>query len=483
MGSSATGATPHDTGKGLALPGLLVGLAAGFAAYGIIEFWIDGRDDNVIAVTALFFTITAAAAYLLLAEKTVFLKAVFGAALIAVTLALPDYFMATAAGNETDNLAEFPTLFWFLVSRGLAAYLMVTLIKASISSSAPPSYDQVFFHGLTMPLIAGGAKLFALLAVVLLFAWARLLKEFDVNFFNKLFQEPWFLLPFTGAIGGLSISLMRGLQSVLGALRYVLLLLCRILIVITALFTVTLLLVIAFKGVAVVFDRPYPSAWMMALALIGMLIFNGVYQNGEGGPPPFWLRLPALITLIGFPVYTLIAFYAFWLRVGEYGLTPPRIAGLAVNGLIAAYSVVCIAGLITELNWRAKRWMPFVSPLNTMMALLWVVVLTALATPLVNPWAISAKSQYARIAGERVAIEEFDFGYMRFKLGTYGDEALEKMLSLDEHPEIDAIRDGVKRARSAKSYWEYKNPGIANGVPGDAESSDEHNQTSGDGGR
>lgn len=459
--SIAENGRARGAGKGLALPGLIIGLLTGFAVYGIVEFWIDGRDDNILGITTLFFIVTASAAYLLLAEAGSFLKAIGGALLIAALLVLPDYFMATVAGNEIDNLSDFPTLFWFLAARGLAAYILVTLVKAGFDSGAPPAYADVFFHGITMPLIAGGAKLIALLAVVLLFAWAYLLKALDVDFFNALFQEPWFLLPFMGAIGGLSIALMRGLQSVLGALRYVLLLLCRILMLITAVFTVTLLLVLAVKGVAPVFDRPYPSAWMMGLALVGMLIFNGVYQNGEAGPPPLWLRLPTLITLIGFPVYALIAFYAFWLRIGEFGLTPPRITGLAINALIAAYSVVCIAGLVTELNWRGKRWMPLVGSLNTMMAALWVAVLIALATPLVNPWAISAKSQYDRVANERVAVEEFDFGYMRFELGKYGDRMLEKMLALEDHRDIGAIRDGVKRARSAKSYWEYKNPGVA----------------------
>ncbi len=454
-------------GKGLALPGLIVGLLTGLAAYGVIEYWIDGRDDNALAITALFFIVTASAAYLLLAEAGALVKAIGGAIVIAALLVLPDYYMAGVSGNETNNLSEFPTVFWFLVSRGLAAYLLVTLIKAALESGMPPAYPPVFFHGITIPLIAGGAKLFALLAVVFLFAWAKLLKELDVNFFHNLFQEPWFLLPFAGAIGGLSIALMRGLQSVLGALRYVLLLFSRILMVITALFTVTLLLVLALKGVPIVFDRPYPSAWMMGLALTGMLIFNGVYQNGEGGAPPLWLRLPTVITLIGFPIYTLIAFYALWLRIGEYGLTPPRITGLAITGLIAAYSVVCLAGLVTELNWRAKRWMPLVGSLNTVMAAFWVIVLVALATPMANPWAISAKSQYARVAGERVAIEEFDFGYMRFELGKYGDRLLEKMLSLENHPDAAAIRDGVKRARSAQNYWEYKNGDLVDSLAAD----------------
>ena len=454
-----------DYGKGLALPGLVIGLLTGLAVYGIVEFWIDDRDSRPIPFTVLFFTVTASTSYLLLAETGRFLKPLIGALLIAALFVTPDYFMASAAGDARPNLGEFPAIFWFMISRSLSAYLLVTLVKASIEDGAPPPYRGVFFHGVTMPLIAGGAKVFAGLALVLLFAWARLLKEMDVNFFNKLFQEPWFILPFLGAIGGLSIALMRGQQAVLGALRYVILLFCRIAIIITAVFTATGLAILATKGFDVVFEREYPAIWMISLAFSGMLIFNGVYQNGEGAPPPAWLRIPSLVSLLGFPIYAGLACWGLWLRVGEYGLTPPRIAGLAIAGLAATYSLVALAGFVTELNWRARRWMPVIAPLNTLMAALWVVVLIALASPLANPWAMSAASQYARIADQRVAASEFDYGYLRFKLGDYGEKELDRMLTLSNHPEAGEIRDGVARARGANSYWEYKRGENAPEIP------------------
>ncbi|WP_395073950.1 hypothetical protein, partial [Hyphococcus sp.] len=457
----------ENSGKGLALPGLAIGLLTGLAVYAVVEYWLDGRDDNPLALATLFFIVTSSAAYLLLAERGAVLKSAIGALLIAALLFGPDYYLFAAASGDGNNLSPFPAIFW-VFARGLAAYLMVTLVKAAHESGVPPAYGPVFFHGITIPLIAGGAKLFAGLALVLLFAWAKLLKELDVNFFNTLFQEAWFILPFLGAIGGLSIAMMRGQQAVLGALRFVLLLLARILMIITAVFTITLLIVFATKGVGIVFDRPYPSAWMMGLALLGMLIFNGVYQNGESGPPPLWLRLPTLITLIGFPVYAGLAFYAFYLRIDAYGLTPPRIAGIAVNGLIATYSIVCLAGLLTEANWRGKRWMPLVGPLNTIMAALWIAVLLLLASPLINPWAMSAKSQYALLANKRIAVADFDFGYLRFSLGKYGDEALEKLAALDTHPEAAAIRAGVEQAKAANSYWLYKHPEFAHEESTDA---------------
>lgn len=461
-------ATDNGAGKGLALPGLLIGLLTGLAVYSIIEYWIDGRDDNPLALAVLLFITTLSAAYLLLAERGALLKAGLGALLIAAILFGPDYYLFDKVNAEDADLTPFPVIFW-MFTRGLAAYLLVTLFKAAQESGVPPAYGPVFFHGITMPLIAGGAKLFAGLALILLFAWARLLKELDVNFFNDLFQEAWFIWPFLGAIGGLSIAMMRGQQAILGALRFVLLLLARILMIITAVFTVTLLIVFATKGVGIVFDRPYPSAWMMSLALLGMLIFNGVYQNGEGPPPPLWLRLPTLITLIGFPVYAGLAFYAFYLRIDAYGLTPTRIAGIAVNGLVALYSIVCIAGLLTEANWRGKRWMPLVGPLNTLMAALWIAVIVALATPLLNPWAMSARSQYSLLANGRIAAADFDFGYLHFSLGKEGDKALERLLALDNHPEAAAIREGVANARAASSYWIYKHPEYARDEEGESE--------------
>ena len=444
-------------GKGLALPGLIIGLITGFAVYGIVEFWIKDIDDNPLALTVLFFTVTTAISYLLLAERDRFAKAAIGAIAIAGLMIVPDYFISSTAGSNGTSLEYFPAVFWFFISRALIVYLLVTMVKSSLENGGFPPYERVFFHGLTMPLIAIGAKIFAGLALLLLIAWAQLLKEMDVIFFHKLFQEPWFIFPFLGAIGGLSIGLMRGQQAVLGALRFILLLFSRIVMPITALFTITLMFVLVAKGTGIIFDRPYPSAWMIGLALTGMLIFNGVYQNGEGGPPPTWLRLSTIITLTGFPIYAGLAFYAILLRTGAYGLTPPRIGGLAITGLVAAYSVVCVAGLITELNWRGKRWMPLVGSLNTLMAVAWVVVLTVIATPIANPWAISATSQYNRIANETVSAAEFDFGYLQFKLGKPGQAALDRMLALD-HPEKAEIQAGVDRARAADNYWQYKTP-------------------------
>lgn len=450
-------AETYRPGPAFALFGLVVGLAAGLAVYAIEEYWLDESANQRLAPTVLLAVAAFAAALLLLAERKARLKAVLPAAAIAGILAYPTYFLLAAA-EPNNNLSKFPLIFWLLAGGPLAGFLMLTLAKAALLEGAPPPYRAVFFHGLTLPLIAGGAKVFALLALVLLFAWAALLRAMDVDFFHSLFQEPWFILPFVGAVGGLSIAMMRGLESVLGALRFLLLLFCRIAMPITAVFSVTFIAVLAFNGPQSVLEQPYPGPIMLALALAGMLIFNGVYQNGEGGAPPLWLRVSTITALLAFPVYAGLAAYAFWLRIDEYGLTPARIAGAAASGLAALYSVVCVAGLLTELNWNGKRWMPLVAPFNTLMAVTWILVLLALASPLGDPWALSAKSQEQRLVLGKAAAADFDYGYLRFSLGSPGEAALARLAAMRDHPEAEEIRAGVARAKAARNRWEYDNP-------------------------
>ena len=457
-----------ESGRGLGLLSLLVGLATGGAAYWITDRWIDASTPSPLSVTVLLTITSFAAGWLLLSERRDFIRPIFPAAIIASVIALPTWHIMRTGSAADGSLDAFPIGFWFVVSAPLAFYLMLTLAKASLETGTPPKYPSVYFHGLTLPLVAAGAKIFAGLSLVLLFAWAALLKQMDVRFFSELFDEPWFILPFLGAVGGLSIAMIRGQQAVLGALRFVLLLFSRIAMPIMALFSITFLAALALKGPGAILNADMffgrPAAVILFLAFSGMLIFNGVYQNGEGAPPPAWLRLSTAVAIALFPVYTGLAAHGVWTRIAEYGLTPPRIGGCAMTMLAFAYSLVLIVGLLTEANWRAQKWMPMTAPLNTLMATSWVVVLVGLSSPLVNMWAISAQSQERLLLSGQVDAEKFDFGYLKFRLGAYGDAALARIEQAD-HPQSDIIRREIDRVRSVETYWEYQNPELAIGEP------------------
>jgi hypothetical protein len=354
---------------------------------------------------------------------------------------------------------------------------MTVLGKSALQSRGAPDYTAVFFHGVTLPIIAGGAKLFAGLAVLLLFAWANLLKSFDVTFFVELFDESWFMMPFFGAVGGLSIAMIRGLQSTLGALRYLLLLLSRLMTPIMAMFSLTFLAIVVIRGPAAILEQDMlpgvafgqSAAIMLGLAFVGMLLFNGVYQNGEGAPPPAWLRIANNICLLIFPVYAGLAAFAIFERVGAYGLTPLRIIAITLSFLAFAYSIVGFAGLITELNWRSKRWMPLVARLNIGMAVVWVVAMLAISSPLLNPWAMSARSQENLLLSQKITAEDFDYKFLRFKTGRWGKAALERLSTETAHPENAIIRERAAAALAAENRYSFEAPVIEEQAPEETE--------------
>jgi len=457
---------PAESGRGLGLLSLIVGLATGGAVYWITDKWIDASTPSPLSITILQSIVAFAAGWLLLSERRDFIRPIIPAAVIAAIIAVPTWTLSQLATAADGNLGEFPVFFWFVLSAPLATYLMLTLAKALLETGLPPKYSSVFFHGLTLPLVAGGAKIFAGLSLVLLFAWAALLKQMDVNFFSELFDEPWFILPFLGAIGGLSIAMIRGQQAVLGALRFVLLLFSRIAMLIMAICSALFLIVLIWKGPGAILNAGFffgrPAAVILFLAFSGMLIFNGVYQNGDGEPPAAWLRLSTMVAIALFPVYTGLSAYGLWARIAEYGLTPARIGGAVMTLLAFGYSIVLVAGLITELNWRGRKWMPLVAPANTLMALVWIFILIAISSPAFNMWALSAKSQERLLLSGKVDAAKFDYGYLKFELGDYGDAALGRLKGA-AHPQSDIIRREIDRARAAETYWEYRNPDFAGG--------------------
>ncbi|HXI87795.1 MAG TPA: hypothetical protein VNH64_10075, partial [Parvularculaceae bacterium] len=141
--------------SGFALFGLLVGLATGFALYAVAQYLITANPEAYLPKTAFCAIVFFSAAFLLLSSDGAIVRAIPPAAVIAAILAGPTWFMLTHVGKN-ELYAPFPIYGWFFVGGPIAAYLMTTLAKASLEERTPPPYRAVFFHGLTLPLIAAG---------------------------------------------------------------------------------------------------------------------------------------------------------------------------------------------------------------------------------------------------------------------------------------------------------------------------------------
>ncbi len=419
-----------------------------------VLLWFIGKGevipDDMSAQFAALVVSFAAGFYLLWRREQIvarlafiFVQAIFLAALTWLSFWNSGY----------DDTAA--VMFWMLVGGPLMGFLLTAFARASFRQrSLFWPYKALWQSGssiLADMLVAGAVGIAAIGFVAL---WGVAFESFGMTWAAKITHSAIFLLPLGGAAAGLAAGLARSNARLGEAVRSVLLIGCRIGLPLAALFSLVFAIGLVGGGTASLEKVPLtPAGLLLALALMSELIFNGVYQDGNKVPSR-WLRISTWVTLVILPVYTVAAATALWMRVDAYGLTPSRMIALVALTLTAAYTVLLLAGLISEfMARRFTGWMPPVAKLNTGMAFVWILTLVLMQTPLLDPIGVSARNQAGRLISGKADPETFDYGFLRFKLGRPGAQAFEQISELDD----PAFQAGIARAKAAENYWNYKN--------------------------
>ena len=363
-------------------------------------------------------------------------------------------FLTWLSLTSSANASDAPLVFWVAIGGPLLGFLLTAFARASLRERTlfwP--YKALWQSGASILADAIIAAAVGMAAIAFVALWGAAFKSFDMTWAAKVTHSPSFLLPLGGAAAALAGGLARSNTRLGEAVRSILLIGCRIGLPLAALFSLVFTLGIVGGGVDSLEKVPLtPTGLLLALALISELIFNGVYQDGHEKPPR-WLRLSTWLALAILPIYTLSAAAALWMRVEAYGLTPSRTIALIALTLTAAYTILLLAGLLSEFFARKlSTWMPPVAKLNTAMALVWVATLVLIHTPVLDPIALSARNQEARLISGKVMPADFDFGFLKFKLGKPGQAVLSRLEAAGD-PDILA---GIAKAKAAENYWEYK---------------------------
>jgi hypothetical protein len=283
---------------------------------------------------------------------------------------------------------------------------------------------------------------------LLLFLAGALFKLIGVQAIQKLIGETAFAFPATGLMFAAAVhmavqltearaGLVRGVRTVgLTLLAW----LSPLMVVIAAGFLATL----PFTGLAPLWGTKAATALLLAAAAALIILVNAAYQDGIEPPStiPRWAARIAGLLLI--PIVILAA-YALWLRVNQYGLTPDRV-------FAGAYLVVAIGFTVGYAVAALKPgpWMKTLEPTNLIMAAVCVLLLIALFTPIADPARLSVASQVKRLEGGKVTADKFDFQFLRFDSGRYGRLALERLKA--HHDTEVAKRAGEAAASTEKRY-------------------------------
>ncbi|WP_160151921.1 DUF4153 domain-containing protein [Microbulbifer sp. ALW1] len=350
----------------------------------------------------------------------------------------------------------------FIVTTAIASFVVAFLLRAcatGVQRLRRPEYPALFHYSWDIALTVGLTLVFTAIFWLILFLWQALFSLVGVALFRELFSKEWFIFPVTGLVVGCGAVLFRSQQSFVLTLKRLLRTMLVALLPLLALLTIVFLATLPFTGLQPIWNTGHGSALLLWLVALLLFFSNGVIQDEfPFSRYPKWVNRVLLLALVVAPFYTAFALYGLMLRVQQYGWTPERLWGFVV-----AFTLMLLATSYSlAILRRGEHWGAWLRRINTGLALWVLAACLVTQSPLANFWRISATSQMARLQQEQVELAEFDFFFLRQKLGRPGLEALQQIATLpavQQDPQMAAYL--VELLKSAPSDWSLRQNPVA----------------------
>jgi hypothetical protein len=215
------------------------------------------------------------------------------------------------------------------------------------------------------------------------------------------------------------------------------------------------LLTLPATGLAPLWKTGHATFLMLWLQVFLLFFLNAAYQDGTQPPGyPGWLRGALRAAVLSVPAYASLSAYSLWLRIAQHGLSVDRIWAALFIVVIALYGVGYVYAA-----FRDGPWMGAIGRVNIAMAGVVVALIVAVNSPLLEPKRMAAADQVSRLLSGRVAAAKFDFDYLRFSLGVFGDRALQKLAAGPAgHPEAAEIKRLASATLAKARRWEAPGP-------------------------
>ncbi|QXH51821.1 DUF4153 domain-containing protein [Pseudomonas fakonensis] len=379
------------------------------------------------------------------------LRGLRGAGWLVLALAL----LVSAVGGRLFNHGDgqgFMQQSWYLAAVGLVYIFAAFILAWPHREGLRPRYQDLFKHAWNNVFIVLLALLLTGLFWSLVWLCSGLFQMVGITLVKDAMSGPVFLWLVLPVVFSLGMRMGRENEKVIGLLRGILLTLCRFLLPLSALIAVVFTLTLPFTGLQPVWDTGYSTALLLTLAGINLFMVNGVFQDGQQGQV-YVAPLKRLVeaSLLCMPVLVGLAAYASWLRIDQYGLTPYRILAAL---LVTVMGLHALAALWAVLASR-RSWLHTLQVSNPWVALISAVLVLAYYTPLLDPYALSTKSQVQRLLDGRTAVADFDASALYWHLGAPGRAA---MADLEAQLEGDQLLDHARREQLRKQLAQLNKP-------------------------
>ena len=219
-----------------------------------------------------------------------------------------------------------------------------------------------------------------------------------------------------------------------------------------SIFSALFLLCLPVSGLSSLLSTGQASTLILFLQTGTLILINAAYLDGNHNPFNQKMNALACISILCLPVYSVLSLYSLSLRISQYGLTVDRVQAVfmaIIAGIWGVGYALCVV---------FRSWPKSIGRVNMLCALILFVLVVLMNTPLLDPFRLSAVNQLSRLTSGKIQPHDFDYAYMRFGLGRYGNDVLDELLASSSSD----IHAGAQRAMSIspEEYLLYTEKGI-----------------------
>ncbi len=271
---------------------------------------------------------------------------------------------------------------------------------------------------------------------------AVLFNLIKLSFLETLIEKSWFAIPATTLATAAAIHVTDVRARLVAGIRTVALTLLSWLLPLMTLIAAGFTLSLPFTGLAPLWATRSAAGLLLTAAATLVILINAAFQDGDPlNNRPRLLRYAEFTAALVLVPLVVIAAYALWLRVAQYGWTIERIATAATILVALCYAFGYAAAALMSL--RGGIWMLLLERVNIVTSYVVLAIIVALFSPIADPARIAVSSQVARLKGGTVTARTFDFAYLKSEGGRYGRAALQ---DLADHGATAVIRKFAKAA-------------------------------------
>ena len=329
----------------------------------------------------------------------------------------------SVAGLDNWDTRNAVLLFGFhllLMTLLLLPWLQRRLETAPTDAFYRDFNDKNWHNALTFLLVFVSNGLFWLV----LFLWTELFKLIGISFFDRLFfNSDWFISVAIGVVSASAAVLARMQVRLILALQNLLTLIATGLLPLMAALALLFIGILPFVGLEAVSARISAAGLLTTLALLLLLLVTVVWHPQRQKLPYFSpLRGMIHLAVIIAPAYPVLAGWALWLRIAQYGWSPERLYGVLITIVALVWTVgFCLSVLFYRRD--PQRLQAHITPTTGLLALIFLVLVH---TPVLDPWRISVESHMARYQDGRINADQVSL-YMLSNTGRKGREAMQML--------------------------------------------------------